>query len=492
MIGGGISGLVCACYLAREGLQVQLLEKNETLGGRARSFSAEGFTFDMGPSWYWMPDVFEKFFREFGHEVSDYYNLIKLEPGFRMYFAQDDYLDISADFAQLKQTFEDIEEGAGSKLDHFMKDAAYKYEVGMNDLVYQPGLSVGEFFDWRVLKGLFKLDLLTSFDKFVGRYFKHPKLRQLMEFPVLFLGAAPANTPALYSLMNYAGLVQGTFYPMGGMHKIIEALASLAKELGVEILTDAPVSSIEIRGDQVIGSMVRNALHPADFIISSADYHHTDQHLLPKSVANYDAKYWETRKMAPSCLLYYVGLDTKIEKLVHHNLFFDADFDLHSKEIYERPNWPTKPLFYACIPSKTDATVAPENCENLFLLMPLAVGIHDSEELREKYFKIMMNRLELMADQKLNDHIIYKRSYCVQDFQQDYHAFKGNAYGLANTLSQTAILKPKIRSKKLNNLIFTGHLTVPGPGVPPSFVSGKLAADQIIKRVKTKAHAITV
>ena len=484
VVGGGISGLASACHLAKAGLSVSLYEKNETLGGRARCFEASGFRFDMGPSWYWMPDVFDTFFATFDKRVEDYYQLVQLDPGFRMFFGRDDFLDIPADFTELKTVFEKLEPGAGQKLDEFMADAAYKYKVGMQDLVYRPGLSPWEFLDWRVLRGVFKLNLLTPFDQFVKRYFKNERLRQIMEFPVLFLGAAPAQTPALYSLMNFAGLKQGTFYPKGGMYEIIKALQSLATELGVTLHTDAEVENIVTEGSKVTHLRIDNEDIAGDHFISSADYHHTDQVLLSPSDRNYDQRYWDTRTMAPSSLLFYLGLNKKIEGLSHHNLFFDADLDKHAAEIYEQPKWPTAPLFYACCPSKTDPSVAPESQENLFVLMPIAAGLADTKELRDTYFTMLLNRLEGVIGTDIRSSIVYQRSYCVKDFIKDYHAFKGNAYGLANTLRQTAILKPKLKNQNVKNLYYCGHLTVPGPGVPPALVSGKIVADQIISKIK--------
>lgn len=481
IIGSGFSGLSSACYLANAGFDVTIFEKNDTVGGRARSFESDGYTFDMGPSWYWMPDVFDRFFADFGKRTEDFYQLSLLDPGFRVYYGEQDYLDIPAEMTQLKQIFEDLEKGGGERLERFLEDAKYKYNVGMKELVYKPGLSIFEFFDWRVIRSVFKLHMTTSFDKFVAKYFKHPRLRQLMEFPVLFLGAAPAQTPALYSLMNYAGLSLGTWYPEGGMYQIVRAMTTLAEELGVKILCDHEVKAITTDGTYATSLQMDGVEYPCDYVISSADYHHTETGLLAPQKRNYKDSYWDSRTMAPSSLIFYLGLDTKVEGLLHHTLFFDQDLTQHAKEIYTDPQWPSKPLFYTCCPSKTDASSAPLDGENLFILMPLAAGIEDTEAMRSKYFDIIMQRMQKILDFDLRQHIVSQRSYCLKDFTSDYHAFKGNAYGLANTLRQTAILKPKIRNRHIKNLLYTGHLTVPGPGVPPSIISGKVVANQIIQ-----------
>jgi phytoene desaturase len=480
VIGGGFSGLSAACYLAKYGYQVTLIEKHETLGGRARQWKVNGYLFDMGPSWYWMPDIFERFFGDFNRKVSEFYVLQILDPGFRMFFAEDE-LDIPYQRQALGQLFESIEPGASLQLDKFLKSAAFKYRVGMHDLVYKPGLSWTEFLDVEVIRGFFRLNLITPFDRYVGRHFKDPRLQQLMEFPVLFLGASPAKTPALYSLMNYAGLALGTWYPQGGMYEIVRAMTTVATGLGVEMVTGQSCLHIDASGDSVRSVTTADQQIPADYVVSSADYHFTEQQLLPREFRNYNEQYWQSRTMAPSSLIFYLGVKGRIDKLLHHNLFFDEDLRQHTREIYEDPQWPTKPLFYVCCPSKTDQTVAPDQCENLFILMPLAAGLNDTAEIREQYFQIIIKRLEKRTGEKIEGRIEQKHSYCLQNFVDDYGASKGNAYGLANTLKQTAILKPSIKNKRLKNLYYTGHLTVPGPGVPPSLISGKLVADQILK-----------
>ena len=482
VIGSGISGLSTACFLAKEGHNVTLLEKNETIGGRARQFSEEGFVFDMGPSWYWMPEVFERFYNQFNHTASDFYELKRLDPSYRVFWKNESYDDVPANIEEYYAWFEELEPGSSKKLDKFLKEAAYKYTAGMNDLVNKPSLKWSEFIDKRILMGMFQLHMFSSFSKYIRKYFKHPKILSLLEFPVLFLGAMPKDTPALYSLMNYADIELGTWYPMGGMFKIIEAFEQIAKEQGVKILTNQEVKGFEYRNNEIIATHTNTDTFSTDYVISGADYQHTDKNLV-NQYSNYSEDYWNTRKMAPSSLLFYLGINKKIDNLEHHNLFFDADFDKHAVEIYENPTWPKDPLFYACCPSKTDNTVAPEGYENLFLLVPLAPDLEDSEEMREKYFNILIDRVEKQTNCTFRENIIYKRSYCLTDFKKDYNAYKGNAYGLANTLLQTAILKPSLKNKKLKNMYYTGQLTVPGPGVPPSIISGEVVAKEVLKAI---------
>lgn len=483
IIGAGFSGLSAACYLAQAGCSVTVYEKHDTIGGRARSYTENGFVFDMGPSWYWMPDVFERFFNDFGKSVADYYQLQRLDPGYRVFF-DTDHLDVPASMEALHQTFENIEPGSSQALSQFLKEAAYKYEVGIHDLVYKPGVSIKELLDARLLAGVFKLDVFKSMSSHVRKLFKHEKLIQLLEFPVLFLGTLPQNTPALYSLMNYADLALGTWYPQGGMVKIAEGMHQLALELGVKFETGIDVKSISIE-NALAHQLNATASHNGfQALVSSADYHFTEQHLLPQAFRTYTDAYWQSRKMAPSCLIYYIGVKGTVPQLLHHNLFFDENFAQHAREIYTHPQWPDKPLFYVCCPSKTDASVAPAHHENLFILIPVAPGLKDTDSIREAYFDKVCERLKLKTGFDLKENLVYKKSYAPSNFITDYNAFKGNAYGLANTLMQTAHLKPSIKSKKVKNLFYTGQLTVPGPGVPPSLISGKLVSEQVMNYLK--------
>ena len=489
VIGSGFSSLSNACYLAKNGHQVEVFEKNDQLGGRARFKKIDGFTFDMGPSWYWMPDVFDDFFADFGKKVSDFYDLKRLDPSYRVFWP-DAPDDIPASVNELKAYFEKYEKGSGEKLDEFLAEAKMKYEVGMGDFVTKPSLSFTEFMSLDTARKGISLDLFKPISKHIRQYFKHPKLIELLEFPVLFLGAKPQNTPSLYSLMNYADMALGTWYPMGGMHKIVEAMVSVASELGVVFHTSANVTEIIAEGRHVLGLTSNNLFHAADAVVSGADYHHTEQSLLPEKYRNYNQKYWDSRVMAPSSLLYYVGLNKKIDGIKHHNLFFDESFDNHAVEIYDTHTWPEAPLFYVCNPSKTDESVAPEGKENLFFLVPVSTELKDNEPTRQRYFNMICDRLEKYTGHDIRPHIEVYESFAHSDFVSEYNSFKGNAYGLANTLKQTAILKPKCKNKQLDNLYYIGQLTVPGPGVPPSIISGKIVSQLIQKEHHTHESII--
>jgi len=484
VIGSGFAGLAAAACLAQDGHTVTVLEKNSQAGGRARQFKEQGFTFDMGPSWYWMPDVFEKYFQRFGHTSSDFYQLERLDPSYRVYFSKTDILDVPAGVENLVHMFNRREPGSGEKLRNFLDEARYKYEVGVNKLVYQPGLSVTELFDPELFTGIFKLRVFQSLASYVRSQFKDAGLIQLLEFPVLFLGATPGNTPALYSLMNYADMVLGTWYPKGGMHKVVEALVKVAEEQGVQFEFNSEVTGLNVQGRSIKSVTINGTARSFDYVVAGADYHHVEQALLPAPYRRYTEAYWDSRTLAPSSLIYYLGINKRLPSLLHHNLCFDEDFGLHAREIYDQPAWPTKPLLYLSCPSRSDSTVAPHGCENVFILIPVAPGLHDTAEVRDRYFHLAMERLERLTGESIREHVVYKRTYAHSDFMQDYHAYKGNAYGLANTVMQTANLKPSVINKKIDNLFYTGQLTVPGPGVPPSLISGQVVAKVLSGRAR--------
>lgn len=478
IIGSGFSSLSASCYLAKAGYQVTVLEKNKQIGGRARQLKRDGFTFDMGPTWYWMPDVFERFFADFGKKPSDYYDLKKLDPAYQVYFSDDKSITIPGSLSEIYDVFENEEKGSSEHLKSFLGSACHNYDIAIKDLVYKPGESALELVKPVTIQKMNQF--FSSIRNQVRSDIKNENLLKILEFPVLFLGAKPSNTPAFYNFMNYADFGLGTWHPMGGMFQVINAMVNLAVDLGVHFVTEADVEKIEVKNKKVKSLIVNGKKVKSDLVLSGADYHHTEQ-LLDKKFRQYNESYWNKKTLAPSSLLFYVGFDKKLENVEHHTLFFDSDFDVHAKSIYDDKNWPKEPLFYASFPSINDPSFAPINKEAGIFLIPIAPGIEDTQDIRDLYFEIIMNRFEKITKQSVKEHILFKESYCVNDFVKDYNSYKGNAYGLANTLFQTAFLRPKIKSKKVQNLFFTGQLTVPGPGVPPSLISGKIASELILK-----------
>lgn len=478
IIGSGFSSLAASCYLAKAGYDVTIFEKNETIGGRARQLKKEGFSFDIGPTWYWMPDVFESFFADFNKKPSDYYILEKLNPAYSVYFGKDDYITIEDTLNKIAVAFEKEEPGSSKKLNKFINNAKSNYDIAIKDLVYNPGVSPLELVTPATIKKLNQF--FSNIKRDVRKEFKNERLVKILEFPVLFLGAKPSDTPSFYNFMNYADFGLGTFHPKKGMYQVILAIENLAKKLGVSIKTDAPIERIIIENGKATGVISKGKEYKSDIVVSGADYHHTET-LLEPNYRQYSETYWSKKTFAPSSLLFYVGFDKKLINVDHHTLFFDVDFDVHAEAIYDNPKWPENPLFYASFPSKTDSSSAPEGKEAGIFLIPLAPDLEDTSALRETYFNKIITRFEHLTSQDVKKHVIFKESFCLNDFKKDYNSYKGNAYGMANTLLQTAFLRPKLKSKKVNNLFFTGQLTVPGPGVPPSLISGKLVAELVIK-----------
>jgi phytoene desaturase len=489
IIGAGFSGLVSACFLSKEGYEVNVFEKHAIPGGRARNFKAKGFTFDMGPSWYWMPEMVEKLFQDLDRNIADYLELERLDPAYQVLWNDKTQTKIPADLNELYKTFDELEPNGGNKLKSFLQDAEIKYKIGTEKFLEKPGLKLSELIDPVVFKNFFKLDLFKSVEKDVCNRFSSAKARTILRFPVLFLGEMPQRIPSLYTMMNYADLKLGTWYPKGGMFSLAKALMEIAQENGAKFTFNANVKKFNCKNGRITEIVFEKNIQKVENVIASADYHFVEQNLIPKEYRRYKPEYWDKRKMAPSSLIWFLGCNKKVQGLEHHNLFFDEDLIEHGKQIYDNPSWPSKPLFYTCVTSKTEQDTAPADGENIFLLMPLASGVEDNENIREKYLKIMLERIEKHTGNKIQDHLVYKKSYCINDFITDYNSFKGNAYGLANTLMQTANLKPKITSK-LNNLVFCGQLTVPGPGVPPALISGKIAAKLTAKRLNKKNQLI--
>ena len=483
VIGSGLAGMSCAAYLGKAGHRVSVIEKNSTYGGRLQTVSQQGYTFDSGPSWYWMPDIFDSFFEDFDKKTNDYYDLRRINPGYRVYFSEGEYFDLVENLDELKRNFSKIEKGGGRALQRYLDDAGEKYEVAVKKFMYKPSLSPLEYIHFDLIKRLGRLNLFRPISKHIRQYFSNQKIIQMLEFPSLLLGAKPSDTPALYSIMNYADIVLGTWYPSGGIRSVAKAIYQVAKSQGVDFSFNQPVKKISINGNKATEVVTNKSSYHADIVVANADYNHVEQTMLPKSYQNYSKSYWEKRTMSPSALVFYVALNKKLD-LSHHTLFFDSDFKKHAREIYDNPKWPDEPLFYTSCVSKTDPKVAPENGEALFILIPVAPNLVDNEQTRKSYFQQVISRMELLINQDIKDHIVFSKSYAHRDFISDYNSFQGNAYGLANTLFQTAFLKPKIKNKKINNLYYTGQLTVPGPGMPPSLVSGKIVADQINIEIK--------
>lgn len=479
VIGSGIGGLSTACYLADAGADVRVIEKNEQLGGRASRLEKDGFRFDMGPSWYLMPDVFERFFAEFGRTPSDYYDLEHLDPHYRIFFKDGDRVDVTPDLERTKDVFEEYEQGAGEALERYLEKSKENYEVGMEHFVYEDRPRLRDYLDLDVARQARGLSLLGSMQGHVEGYFDHPKLQQIMQYTLVFLGGSPTNTPALYNLMSHVDFNLGVWYPEGGIGAVVDGITDLGRELGVEYETGRPATEIKGRTG---GFEVETASGPipADLVVSNADYAHTEQELLTPERRGYDADYWDERTYAPSAFLLYLGVEGEVDELAHHTLVLPTDWQDHFDKIFEDPQWPDDPAYYLCVPSETDDTVAPEGHSTLFALVPIAPGLEDTPEIRDEYRDRVLADIAANTGTDLRDRIVLEERFTVSDFANRYNSHDGTALGMAHTLRQTALFRPPHRSKEVDGLYFVGGDTTPGIGMPMCLISGELTADAVL------------
>jgi phytoene desaturase len=481
VIGAGMGGITAAALLAKQGFDVTVLERHDQPGGRARVWREGGFTFDMGPSWYLMPDVFERFFAEFGKRPSDYYTLKRMDPSYRVFFEGEGHVDITPRLDETKATFEGWEAGAGARFQEYLDGTEYQYNVAMADFVYKAYKRLYQFMNRKLLVEGSRLHLLENLDRYIQRFFKDHRIRKVLEYNIVFLGGAPKDSPALYALMSHVDFNLGVWYPMGGLTEVVRGFHRLAKENGAKFYFGHDVKRIIVKDGWATGVETDKGTFAADVVLANADYHHVEQELLEPQWRSYTKAYWEKRKMAPSTLLFYLGLDRRVEGLQHHNLYLRRDWDAHFRTIFKEPGWPDNPCYYVSVPSITDPAVTPEGKENMFVLVPVAAGLEDTEETRERYFDWVIGHLEGITGQSIRDHIVLKRSFAHRDFEHDYSAYRGTALGLAHTLRQTAVFRLRHTSKRVENLYFTGHYCHPGIGVPMVIISSQIVSEEIGK-----------
>lgn len=477
IIGSGIGGLSTGCLLAKKGYKVKIIEKNSDIGGRARIFSEQGFLFDLGPSWYMMPDIFEHFFELMGEDIKEYMTLKRLSPSYRIFLkSEKKHYDFYSDLEKTIETFESLEPGSGDVLRQYMDSTKYQYEIAKNEFMFKNYDTIFDFLNKRVMTEGRKLPLFSSVKSIIEKKFKSEILRKVMQYQTVLLGTSPGDAPGIYSMMNYVDFVEGIWYPDGGIYKIVESLEKIAKKHGVEFRTNSPVEKIIVENGVAVGVQIEGGEKiRADIVISNADVVHTDMKLLDEPYREKSTKYWEKRLLAPSAFIMYLGIDGKIPSLQHHNLLFAENWDQNFAQIFKKPEWPTDPSLYVCCPSKSDDNVAPPDKENLFVLVPIASGLDYSDESLEKYSEFVIDQMsENMDIPNFKERILYKRMYSVKDFVKDYNAFKGTALGFAHSLSQTAIFRPNNVSKKVKNLYYVGAGTNPGIGMPICLISAEL------------------
>lgn len=484
IIGAGIGGLSAAALLAKKGYDITVLEKNKQPGGRAGVFRAKGFTFDMGPSWYLMPDVFENFYKEFGKKPSDFFKLKKLDPSYKIFFSQNNTVSVPGNYKDVLTLFGNLEVNGKSKLQEYMKNSEFLYKKSLETFLYNDFRKPTDFIRKDVLQNGFKMHLFENMDKFTKKYFVSDEARKILMYNIVFLGGTPSNTPALYSLMSYVDFKMGVFYPMGGITEFINSLVSLCKDYKVKIKYGENVKSIKVNGNTAKKVITQKKSYEADIVISNADYHFTETKLLSKNSQTYPESYWKKKTIAPSAFILYLGVNKKLPKLEHHNLYLDSDWTMHFESIFNKPAWPDKPSYYICAPSKTDTNVAPRGMENLFILVPVAAGLKDTPAIRKKYTDQIIKHMEEIIGKEFKKDIVYLKTFAHNDFSELYNSYKGSALGLSHTLMQSALFRPAHKSKKVKNLYYTGANNHPGIGMPTCLISSQIVSTLIEKNEK--------
>jgi phytoene desaturase len=482
IIGGGLGGLAAACLLGKAGYRVTLVEKNDQLGGRVGQLKAEGYTFDTGPSWLLMPDVFERFFKALGEKLGNHLDLVRLDPSYRVFYkGSGQHIDITPDLEINKKTFEAIQPGSGAQLEAYLRQAGYIYDVSINRLVYRNYSSLADM-AVAARGNIRKLHIFSSLHDYVGRYFQNDQLRKLFEYPAVFLGTSPYNLPANYAMLSHADFTQGVYYPKGGMYKLVEALIVIGAKHGVRYVTNAPVREIVVEQGKAVGARIGDKLLPADIVISGADRHFTETKLLEQELRDHSERYWKTRVSSPSAVLVYLGVDRQYDSLRHHNLLFSNHWRENFAQIFDKPSLPKDPSLYVCAPSKSDRSVAPKGHENLFVLVPTGTGLKPSKKQLDKFVEVVLKVLETeMGLKNLRSHITYKNVFALDDFETTFNTFRGSGLGLAHTFYQTAFFRPHNKSRKVRDLYFVGADTHPGIGMPTTLISAQLVYERIAK-----------
>lgn len=483
IVGAGIGGLSLAALLAENGKQVTIIEKNSSPGGRARYYKEQGYTFDMGPSWYIMPDIYEKYFNNLGLNISDCYNLVRIDPSYRIFFKNSEKIDISSNLGENLKLFNTFEKNGGEKLKKYLEKAERDYKVAVDQLLMRDYDLLRNLVSGRLILDSLKLPLFGNIDDYISNIFTSEKAKRILEYSIGFIGGSPKNTPSIYYIMNYVDLNLGVWYPIGGIGKIVEKLFELCNKRGVNFLFNENVTKITTEKGTVTGVETSKENYKAEIVIVNADYPHSELNLLETSNRTYPKKYWDNKLFAPSALVIYIGLSKKIQNLVHHNLYLAGDWNLSFNILYDLddPEWPANVSYYVNVTSKTDPSISPKQGETIFILIPTPENFSDTTEARELLYKKILQHIEKIIGEEIIGYEKVKRIFGPNDFVEDYNAFKGTSLGLVHTLTQSAIFRPSHRSKKIKNLYYNGHYTHPGIGIPLVLMSSQILSKNLIE-----------
>lgn len=479
IIGAGIHGMATGLLLADRGYEVKIVDMNDRPGGVARVYQNSGYTFDMGPTWYLMPEVFERYFQLVDSSIEQNYTLYDLDPSYRVFFSKDDVVDITRDISHNKSVFDSFEPEGGNKLIRYLKEASQKYDIALNHFLYKDYIKPTDFVDPIIIKNGLKLNAFSKLDSYVRRFFTSDKARKILEFNTVFLGSSPKKTPALYSLMGHVDLTQGIRFPKGGIGTFIEALYSNCLDRGVRFFLNHRVDEIAVEGNRAHGVAVGNKFIFGNIVLATPDYQHVEHELLDPGCRNYRDAYWKRRVIAPSTFLIYLGLSKKLPQLAHHNFYFAQDWDYNFTEIFDSPSWPNDPSYYIGCPSRTDTSLAPDYGETLFILVPVSPYLEDTNKLRRNYSQKILSKLETLIGTDIRNSIEVQQIYTQRDFKENNNLAYGTALGLAHTLFQTAIFRPSHINRKVPNLYYGGHYTQPGIGMPMAMIGSELVAQRI-------------
>lgn len=494
VIGGGIAGLATAALLAEEGHTATVLEARDETGGRAGSWEQDGFRFDTGPSWYLMPEVFDHFFRLLGTSAAAELDLVPLSPAYRVYFEHHDTpLDVESGRDAATALFEKIEPGAGARLSAYLDSAGDAYDLAVTRFLYDTYEGTAGLRDPALLKRLPTLAPLLAgrLSTFVARRFADPRLRQVLGYPAVFLGGSPFGVPALYHLMSHLDLDEGVLYPRGGFTEVIGAIERLATARGVRIETGAEVAEILTTDAATTGVRLADGrIVEADVVVSTADLHHTETALLPRALQSYPEPWWERRTPSPGALLLMLGVRGGLSQLAHHTLVFTEDWRGNFDAIFgSDPRIPDPASIYVCRPSATDDTVAPDGHENLFVLVPVPAepglgrggfdGAGDAA-VEQAADAVIAQLARWCGIPDLAERVVVRRTVAPGDFEADLHAWRGNSLGLAHTLGQSAVFRPRNASPKVSGLYYAGASVLPGIGLPMCLISAEL----VVKRLR--------
>ncbi|MCU0667201.1 MAG: phytoene desaturase family protein [Patescibacteria group bacterium] len=481
IIGAGFGGLSAAAYLSRDGYDVTVFEKNDQPGGRAIIEKHKGFVFDMGPSWYMMPDVFDDYFADFGYKTRDFYKLVQLKPAYRVY-NQNSKFDVSSVKDNGLENLEKLFPGVKQGLEKYLDITGKEYRYIREHLLEKDYLKTGHTLNTKTFRMLGKPERLRSYHYRVNKYVKNQDAQKILEFMTVFMGGSPQNIPGIYSLLGYVDMELGIWYPMGGFGEVVRQFENLAKDQGAKFVYSAEVDKIITNSNKATGISVNGKTINFDIVVANGDYHHIEQDLLPANKRSYTESYWQKRTLSPSAVLAYLGVDKKVTGLLHHTMFFDADWYGHFDKVFEHTEWSENPLFYVGTPSKTDPIVAPGGNENIIILAPMANGLNPTKKQKEDLIDSLIKRMENKINCKFSNNIVYKKIIDQDYFESSFNSYRGNAFGLAHSLRQSAVFRPRMQSKKLSNLFYVGQYTNPGTGVPMVVLSGKIIAKVVGER----------